>query len=785
MEPKRVPNQKPSIKIQPRIAIIGEAPGAEEARQGIPFVGPSGRLLDSALSAITHPRQGCFIGNVYQYTLPGNDLLHIEGDKLRESLDTLRAELAEYKPDVIVTLGDFALQHIANKSKITNWRGSIIKSPEYGTIVPTYHPALVLRQWSWYPVFRLDLRKAVAEGRDPKPLPSRTFNINPTLEEVRDYFHRIRGHPVAFDIETTQSHRVICIGFSASSDYALVIPFTNTKWTEDEEIQVWDLVSEILTDSRTPKIAHNSQFDVGFLAYYYGILTSPISMDTMIAHHACYPEMPKSLAFCCSIYTREPFYKDELEKYRIEEQEWGDKAPIDTLLIYNAKDCCVTYECSQVLETELDRLGARGGYNIDMESIPIALEMTLRGIKVDLPTMRLEYQKIQEQIDQIDALAEQAFGCKVNTKSPKQMKELLYERLGYAPVLSEAGALSTNADALIRLSREYRSEAINLLLRNRQLRTKQSFFSLTLHTDGRIHPSYNIAGTKTGRWSSSAGFLGGRNLMNIPDDCRNIFVADEGKVLVGWDKAQAEARVVACKALVAANSPFYFSLINGNQKIHVWFGLRLIERGIADISVDEFLARETEKAKMWYYISKMSIHGFSYDLGPVKWCDVIAKETDGAVVIPYRTGKTIKEALYTEIPSIPQWQQCVSKQVLRFRKLETCFGRTRLFFNRGSDLLSEAYAFEPQSTVADDVAISIKRLAEAAPWIELLQQNYDSLLAQCEKSKEDEALELMSKICARPMTIKSFDTVRYQELIIPIELKSGYNWRDMKEAKKQ
>lgn len=269
--------------------------------------------------------------------------------------------------------------------------------------------------------------------------------------------------------------------------------------------------------------------------------------------------------------------------------------------------------------------------------------------------------------------------------------------------------------------------------------------------------------------------------MNIPEDCRSIYCADPGYTMIGFDKAQAEARVVAYKAFLNTGSETYKKLIESKQKIHVWFGLRLIDRGICPLSVDEFLARSSDAAQTWYLLAKKSIHGFSYNLGPIKWCDVVASETDGAVIVHTSIAKAIKDALYADLDSIPKWQQSVNNLMATSRTMTTAFGRVRNFFGRGDDLLGEAYAFEPQSTVADDVALSVLRVAKALPQLHLLQTNYDSLLAQCPNDQVLHCSAVIKNQCEAPFTLTSFDGAHKIAFSIPIVLKVGPNWGDLKE----
>lgn len=257
------------------------------------------------------------------------------------------------------------------------------------------------------------------------------------------------------------------------------------------------------------------------------------------------------------------------------------------------------------------------------------------------------------------------------------------------------------------------------------------------------------------------------------------------KILVGWDKAQAEARVVAYKSWITTGDDSYKKLIEGKQKVHVWFGHRLVDHGVFTCLKECIKGglSEGQEGHSEYYISKVGVHANSYGLGPKKFCQLIAKETDGAITIQESKARRIKEVLYSEVPAIPKWQRAVVASLESNRKvMVTAFGRSRIFFERwGEDLFGEAYAYEPQSTVADDVAQSILRVWNTLGYIEVLQQNYDSMLGQCNVEDKDRALTEMKPLVEQPITLWDFKHEKSCQMVIPVVMKWGPNWRDMEE----
>ncbi len=130
--------------IDPMVMVIGEAPGAEEDRQGLPFVGTAGQYLDKWLSAIgLDRRKHAFIGNVVKCRPPGNrDPLP---EELERCLPYLREQTAIIRPRVILTVGRISTQTLLGKSDgIGKLRGRVYQF-EGIPLVPTYHPSGVLR----------------------------------------------------------------------------------------------------------------------------------------------------------------------------------------------------------------------------------------------------------------------------------------------------------------------------------------------------------------------------------------------------------------------------------------------------------------------------------------------------------------------------------------------------------------------------------------------------------------------------------------------------------------
>lgn len=243
---------------------------------------------------------------------------HVRPEFLPE-LDRLADELKECAPKLIVLAGSKASWAFLWNTKISQVRGSVAIAghiaPGY-KVLPTYHPAGVMRNWSWRPIVVGDLMKAAKERKFADlRRPSRMLLVNPTIEEVEAWTEETLASPpekLSADCET--SHRMITmISFSRSKSNGIIIPFVDEEkpgfsyWPDLEtELRAWRCVERLL-DSPIPTLWQNGMYDVQYILPMG--LKVRVDEDTMLLHHAKYPEMNKSLGFLGSVYTSEPSWK--------------------------------------------------------------------------------------------------------------------------------------------------------------------------------------------------------------------------------------------------------------------------------------------------------------------------------------------------------------------------------------------------------------------------------------------------------------------------------------------
>jgi len=339
-----------------KILVLGEAPGADEDEQGLPFVGRSGQLLDTLFEAVGLDRGSVWLTNVYHYRPPDNDTSRWNELNLgpkEKQFEITWNEIKGVDPNVILAVGGTALEFASGLKGITKWRGSVLPcSDGVHKVVSTYHPAHILNPrggevyeyWQKY-VVQLDMQKAIKHSLYKEYIkPHHVLQIARSSLDVYNYFKSYSTMPYsAIDIEVFKSNP-ICIGIAQSKLHAISIPLVQS-WNgiqvssipHSDLANIWKMVSQHLASTRYKKIGQNFKFDQERLEAL-GFVVNNFYADTMLLAHTIQPEFPKSLAFLCSIYTDQPYYKDEGKTFN------PKRDPIEKLLSYNAMDAAITLE---------------------------------------------------------------------------------------------------------------------------------------------------------------------------------------------------------------------------------------------------------------------------------------------------------------------------------------------------------------------------------------------------------------------------------------------------------
>lgn len=336
------------------VMIIGEAPGADEEKSGEPFCGYSGKLLNSMLSQAHIAREDCYLTNVFLERPYANKIENFCVSSKKEAQDLwehnydgkyplgymtrgkylkpeyvaevyrVQDEIVKQNPNIVVLLGNTPLWAITGLTGISKYRGTIMEVELQGKtfkVLPTFHPAYILRKYDDLPVAIADMQKVSREkGFSEIRRVYRNLWIEPDLNDIKQFIKEVvnKSDYIACDIETTAKAggQITCIGFGTTQE-AICIPFMDLNsgepnyWaTPEEECEALKLVNQILsTDIRI--IGQNFMYDMAWLWMKWGMYPKPKSIeDTMLMQHSLYCEMEKGLGFLGSVYTNEVAWKN-------------------------------------------------------------------------------------------------------------------------------------------------------------------------------------------------------------------------------------------------------------------------------------------------------------------------------------------------------------------------------------------------------------------------------------------------------------------------------------------
>lgn len=744
-----------------KIYLVGEAPGSNEERTGRPFCGGAGQVLDGILYDAGIKRDEIYVDNVIQSRPKSNDFGVFYKDKskraptaeLLEAHSRINNLIIEHKPNIVVALGNEALYALSGQKGITKLRGSILGC--HGVkLIPALHPAMVMRQYEFKPVSVLDFKRIKEQSQFPEfPHPyNDTLIINPTFEQTITCLNSLKTKEyIAFDIETDRGAQITCIGFAWSKQDAICIPICygeSSWWSPEQELALVQKIKELFAGTKPKFIAQNAQYDMTYIKDKWGIVVTNLWMDTMIGFHCIYPELRKGLDFLCSIYTLRPFYKDS-----------GHGGP-DNLWHYNCLDCVTTWECAMEISKELKEFGTESFYRTYSHPLinPL-MEMQHRGVLIDMDKRAEIDQSLTKDIALMETKLTSVVGHDLNPSSPKQMKEFLYKELNLPVQRNRAtGTITADAEALEHLAKKFPNPVFNLILDIRKARKILStYIKAPIEEDKRIRCSYVITGTTTGRLSSRESIYGfGTNLQNIPrgDIVRSIFIPDPGKMFINADLSQAEARVVA---YISGESRLQAVFSNAHGDVHTRNAALVFKKRIEDVTPGE------------RQLGKTLVHAANYGVGARTFGNHVGKSQNEA--------QQLLNQYHAMYPCIKLWHREVEEKLRKTRTLTTPLGRKRTFFGRWSpQLIREAIAYVPQSTVSDLLNHSLIRAWDALPqdW-EILMQVHDSVLMQV-------------PIEADPMHILKFIThffevhldIGREHMVIPVDIKMGKNWAGLK-----
>jgi DNA polymerase I-like protein with 3'-5' exonuclease and polymerase domains len=438
--------------------------------------------------------------------------------------------------------------------------------------------------------------------------------------------------------------------------------------------------------------------------------------------------------------------------------------------VYNGLDCCVTAECLDAMVPQLDAL-TDATYQFSKALQGPALEMSLRGVLVD--RIRLA-EVIDDFFDKIDFLERNLSRIVLegvglpgfNWRSPADRACLFYDRLGI-PQIKNKGRLTTDRAAREKMEAYTIAKPIithmnaiaDLAEKIKKLKTK-------VDSDGRIRTTYNIAGTNSGRFSSSFSVFGtGGNLQNIEESLRSIFIADRGMKFAKCDAKSGESFVVGAIEWNLFDDPRYLDACeSGDPHTAVaricwpelpWTGDLKRDKGLAE--------RPYYRHYSYRFMCKKLGHGSNYGGAP----PTLAQQSR----LPIDVVIAFQPKYFSAFPAHQQWQQYVDSTLRRTGFLVSLTGRKRWFFGRRNDpdVLREAIAYDPQGSLADIVNRAMLHIWKQN-YVTIMMHEHDALTFQYPEHLEDEIIPRIMKDLVVTIPLK-----HGRELRIPYDCKTGWN----------
>ena len=634
----------------------------------------------------------------------------------------------------------------------------------------------------------LDLAQSEQLSLFDQPV-NKPFAIAPEVIDTPEKLTRLVGLlqdikiPVAWDTETTaldpRQAKLVGIGCCWGSNPTEIayIPLHHTTGITLNTQEALDILRPILEGSTYPKVFQNTKFDRSIF-YHQGINLDGVVFDTMLASYVLHPELTHNLSDLCDRYLDDITslsYKD----LNIPKNKTIADLDIPTVANYCGMDAYATFNLFAILKAKLAKIPP---LNQLFENVEQPLEIVLAtmeetGILIDVPYLKEFSQQLEQDLDILEQKAYEAAGETFNLSSPKQLSEILFDKLNLNRKKSRKikTGYSTDHATLEKLQGDH--PLIDYILENRTLAKLKSTYIDALPelvcTTGRIHTDFNQAVTTTGRLSSS-----NPNLQNIPirtDFSRKIrqaFLPEPGWLLVAADYSQIELRILAH----LSQEPVLIEAYNNHQDVHKVTAQLLFDK--KDISPQE------------RNLGKTINFGVIYGMGSQRF----ARESGFSV----EESRKFINKYHQQYSKIFEYLEAMKKQAISKGYVTTILGRRR-YFNfvspalrllrnqpiesidldrlnmsyEDSQLLRGAANAPIQGSSADIIKIAMVKIHEILKSYraKLLLQVHDELVLEI---PPEEQSELQAKIKEVMETSVSLS------IPLVVEVKSGHNWMEAK-----
>lgn len=559
--------------VEAKILFVTDSVGGYEEANTRPIQGTNGKLFDRLLLRAGLSRAQVFTTSVIRCKgAPKSP------KELQKSIDAcknyLETEINTIKPNVIVPMGSTALKAVMESKtiNITKERGVLHFSEKYQCkVIPIFHPAYLLQMPHFEQVTVQDLCRVKNESKSRTPLPTPVRNHH-TITTLDDFYKFLaiykQATHLAVDVESTglkwMVDEIIGISFSCAAGEGYYIPLVVGRGARNlvtrklqelwgpHQSEVVKGIKELL-EGPTKKIFHNGAYDIKILKCNLGIDINNFWFDTMLGDHLLDENARglHGLENCALRFTDFGSYKrpvlEWFKEHKIAEKDRDfSLLPSSLLWPYGASDADVTFTLYEIFAPKIREQGL---YRLFSQIVmPIQrrlIETEFRGVEIDqvyLDQLELRY---GTRLIELEQLIYKLVGT-FKISSPDQLRKVLFTDLKLPPIKkTDTGKWSTDKEVLKELKNKHPviEPLMEFKLTSKLLRTYVIGLRPKLDKNSRLHTSYLVHGTTTGRLASR-----GPNLQNIPartKDIQGAFLAGKDRVFIAADFSQAEWRAWA------------------------------------------------------------------------------------------------------------------------------------------------------------------------------------------------------------------------------------------------
>jgi DNA polymerase-1 len=541
---------------------------------------------------------------------------------------------------------------------------------------------------------------------------------------------------IAIDTETTSKSPMLAalvgISLSIKPDTAYYIPIAHDYPGVPEQLSkdlVLRKIKSLLKNSKIRKLGHNIKYDYIVLKNE-GICMQGISFDTMLASYLLNPNKNNhnmTDAAMDNLGIKTISYSDVVGKDKKDFSEVN----VEDATEYSGEDAAVTLKLKNHFGPALDKEDlAKLFHEIEVPLIEVLADMEMEGIKLDIPLMESFSIKMESELGSVEQRIYFIAGEEFNINSPKQLQEILFEKLGLKPVKKTKTGYSTNIEVLEQLALVH--ELPKEIIEYRGLSKLKSTYvdalpRLVNPKTGRLHTSFNQTITATGRLSSSDP-----NLQNIPirsewgKEIRKAFIAEPGNLILSSDYSQIELRIFAH----LSGDSHLVEVFKNDGDIHTRTASGLF--GVEPEKVSEDMRRKA-KTVNFGIIYGISPYGLSRQLG-----------------IPADEAKHYIDTYFAGFSGVKSYIESLIQEASAAGFVSTLFGRKRAIpelqsTNRNTKQFGERLATNTpvQGSAADIIKISMlniwHRLNKEKMKTKMLLQVHDELLFEVPENEKTKA----------------------------------------------